>query len=75
MSSFKKFIIEIHRCSLWQVVLIYVGGAWACYEIIDTVTDRIALPTWLPVLAIILFLLGLPFVVAPANCGSSIPTR
>ena len=66
MSSFKKFIIELHRRSLWQVLLIYVGGAWACYEIIDTVTDRIALPAWLPVLAIILFLLGLPFVVATA---------
>jgi len=66
MSGFKKFIHEIHRRSLWQVVAIYIGGAWACYEIIDTVTDRIALPGWLPVLAIILFLLGLPFVLATA---------
>ncbi len=66
MSGLKKLIVEIHRRSLWQVVLIYIGGAWGCYEIIDTVTDRLALPAWLPVFAIILFLLGLPFVVATA---------
>ena len=43
-----------------------VGGAWVCYEIIDTITDRLVLPEWLPVLAIVLFLVGLPFVVATA---------
>ncbi len=66
MSRLKRLIVEIHRRSLWQVLLIYVGGAWVCYEIIDTITDRLALPDWLPVLAIILFLVGLPFVVATA---------
>ncbi len=44
MSRLKKLVLDIHRRSLWQVVVIYVGGAWACYEIIDTVTDRLALP-------------------------------
>jgi hypothetical protein len=29
MSSVKQFIREIHRRSLWQILLIYVGGAWA----------------------------------------------
>ncbi len=43
-----------------------MGGAWVCYEIIDTITDRLVLPQWLPVLAIILFFIGLPFVVATA---------
>jgi len=56
----------MHRRSLWQVMAIYIGGAWACYEIIDTVTDRLALPGWLPVIAIFFFLLGLPFVLATA---------
>jgi TolB-like protein/Flp pilus assembly protein TadD len=64
MSRLKRLIVEIHRRSLWQVLLIYVGGAWVCYEIIDTITDRLALPEWLPVLAIVLFLVGLPAVVA-----------
>jgi len=66
MNPLKGLILEIHRRSLWQVLLIYVGGAWVCYEIIDTITDRLALPEWLPVLAIILFLIGLPVVLATA---------
>jgi hypothetical protein len=66
MPGLKRLIVEIHRRSLWQVLLIYVGGAWVCYEIIDTITDRLALPEWLPVLAIILFLIGLPVVLATA---------
>ncbi|UCC81833.1 MAG: tetratricopeptide repeat protein [Gemmatimonadota bacterium] len=66
MSRFRRLILELHRRSLWQVMLIYVGGAWAGYEIIDAITDRLALPAWLPVLAIILFVLGLPFVLATA---------
>jgi TolB-like protein/Tfp pilus assembly protein PilF len=66
MSGLKHLIAEIHRRSLWQVLLIYVGGAWICYEIIDTITDRLALPEWLPALAIILFLIGLPVVLATA---------
>ena len=73
MPDFKRLIVEIHRRSLWQVVAIYIGGAWACYEIIDTVTDRLALPVWLPVLAIIFFLLGLPFVLATAFVREEAP--
>jgi TolB-like protein len=64
MSGLKRLINEMHRRSLWQVLLIYVGGAWACYELIDTITERFNLPEWLPALAAVLFLLGLPFVVA-----------
>lgn len=66
MSRLKRLILEIHHRSLWQVLLIYVGGAWICYEIIDTLTDRLTLPEWLPALAIILFLIGLPVVLATA---------
>lgn len=66
MSRLSAIIHEVHRRSLWQVLLIYIGGAWFAYEIIDTITDRLALPDWLPVLAIILFLIGLPFVLATA---------
>jgi TolB-like protein len=66
MSRLKRLISEIHRRSLWQVLLIYVGAAWACFELIDAVTARLGLPPWLPGLAIVLFLLGLPLVVATA---------
>lgn len=66
MSRLKKLIIEAQHRSLWQVLLIYVGAAWACFELIDVVTARLELPAWLPGLAIVLFLLGLPIVVATA---------
>jgi TolB-like protein/Flp pilus assembly protein TadD len=66
MSKLKKLIAEIHRRSLWQVLLIYIGAAWACFELIATVAETMGLPGWLPGLAIVLFLLGLPFVVATA---------
>ena len=66
MSSFRQFIREIHTRSLWQVPLIYVGAGWACFELIDAVTNRLGLPVWLPGLAIVLFLLALPVVVATA---------
>ena len=66
MSSLKRLITEVHRRSLWQVLAIYIGAAWACFELIDTVTDRLGLPTWLPGLAIVLFLLALPVVLATA---------
>ena len=66
MPSLKRLISELHRRSLWQVLMIYVGAAWACFELIDTVTDRLGLPAWLPGLAIVLFLLALPVVLATA---------
>ncbi len=75
MSSLKQLISEIHRRSLWQVLLIYLGGAWVCYEIIDAITDRLALPTWLPATALILFLIGLPFVLATAFVQEGGPLR
>jgi serine/threonine-protein kinase len=78
MSSVKRLIAEIHRRSIWQVLLVYVGAAWACFELIDAVAERLALPAWLPGLAIILFLLGLPFVIATAfvreGAGSPLST-
>jgi TolB-like protein/Tfp pilus assembly protein PilF len=74
MSRLKRLIVEVHRRSLWQVLLIYVGAAWACFELIDTVTDRLALPPWLPGLAIVLFLLALPIVVATALIQDGGPT-
>ena len=33
MSKLKKLITEIHHRSLWQVLLIYVGAGWACFEL------------------------------------------
>jgi serine/threonine-protein kinase len=66
MSNLRRLIREIHRRSLWQVLSIYVVSAWFGYEIIDTITNRLALPAWLPGTAIVLFIIGLPIVLATA---------
>jgi len=75
MSRLKHLIREAHRRSLWQVLLIYIGAAWACFELIATVSDTMGLPAVLPGLAIVLFLLGLPFVVATACVREDVTTR
>ena len=66
MSRLKRLIVEIHRHSLWQIVGIYLGGAWLAYEIIQGITEGRGLPEWLPALALVLLVIGLPFVVATA---------
>lgn len=66
MSRFKRLVIEIHRHSLWQIVAIYLGGAWLAYEIIQGITEGRGLPEWLPALALVLLVIGLPLVVATA---------
>ncbi len=38
MSGLKQLIQEIHRRSLWQVLLIYVAAGWVAFEIVQTVT-------------------------------------
>ena len=54
MSSLKKLINEVHRRSLWQVLGIYVVGAWIGYEVIQGLTEGMGLPTWFPSLAVVL---------------------
>jgi serine/threonine-protein kinase len=66
MSRLKRLIVEIHRHSLWQIVGIYLGGAWLAYEIIQGITEGRGLPEWLPAFALVLLVIGLPFVVATA---------
>ncbi|MGD8698630.1 MAG: tetratricopeptide repeat protein [Gemmatimonadales bacterium] len=66
MSHLKRLIVEIHHRSIWQVLLVYIGAGWFCFEIIDSITERFGLPPWLPAVAAVLFFLGLPFVVATA---------
>jgi len=66
MSRLKRLIVEIHHRSLWQVVLIYVGGALIAYQAIQALTEGLGLPQWFPALAVMLFIIGLPIVVATA---------
>jgi eukaryotic-like serine/threonine-protein kinase len=65
-SLLRRFISEIHRRSLWQVLGIYVVGAWLIYQVVLGLTDGLGLPSWVPPVAFVLFLIGLPIVVATA---------
>ena len=62
----KNLIQEIHRRSLWQVLGIYLVGAWIGYEVIQSLTEGLGLPEWFPGLAVVLFIIGLPIVLATA---------
>jgi serine/threonine-protein kinase len=73
MSRLKQLVTEIHRRSLWQVLLIYVGGGWLVFEIVQTVTEGLGLPQWFPAFAALLLLIGLPVVVATAFVGEGEP--
>jgi eukaryotic-like serine/threonine-protein kinase len=66
MNRFRKLVREIHRRSVWQVIGIYGFGSWISYQIILALTDGLGLPSWVPPLAFVLFLVGLPMVIATA---------
>jgi hypothetical protein len=54
---FKKLIEEIHSRSLWQVTLVYVGGAWAMLGHMDIVVE-IGFPHWVFEAAAIILVVG-----------------
>jgi tetratricopeptide (TPR) repeat protein len=62
----RRLIREIHRRSVWQVLGVYLVGAWFGYEVVLALTDGVGLPSWVPPFAIVLFVIGLPIVVATA---------
>lgn len=66
MSYLKRLIIEIHRRSIWQVLAVYVLGAAAGYQVIQSLTEGLGLPRWFPALAVVLFIVLLPVVLAAA---------
>jgi serine/threonine-protein kinase len=66
MNRLKQFITEIHRRSLWQVLGIYLVGAAVGYQLIQALTEGLGLPDWFPALAIVLFIILLPVVLATA---------
>ncbi len=66
MTPLNRLIREIHRRSLWQVLAIYVVAAWIAFEVIQTLTEGLDLPAWFPAFALVLFIVGLPIVLATA---------
>jgi TolB-like protein/Flp pilus assembly protein TadD len=66
VNGLRNLVRELHRRSIWQVLAIYVGGAWLVIEVIDHLIERLGLPDWSYGAAWLLLLLGLPMVVATA---------
>jgi serine/threonine-protein kinase len=66
MSTFKRLIRDIHRRSVWQVLAVYVLGAAAGFQVIQSLTEGLGLPYWFPSFAVVLFIVLLPVVAATA---------
>ena len=62
----KKFVHEIHRRSLWQVLGIYLVGSWFVLQVVDTMSGALRLPDWASPMALVLLIVGLPIVLATA---------
>ena len=59
MSRLKRLIQEIHRRSLWQVLGIYLGGAWVTLQGVEALVSVLGLAKWLPGFALVVLTLGL----------------
>jgi tetratricopeptide (TPR) repeat protein len=62
----KKLIHEIHRRSLWQVLGLYLAGSWLALQVVETLTESAGLPAWVPAMALVLLVIGLPVVLGTA---------
>ncbi len=59
MSIFKRLIHEAHGRSLWQVLGIHLVASWLVFQVVQTLTEGLGLPDWVPPFALILLLIGL----------------
>lgn len=74
MGVVRKVIHELHRRSIWQVLVTFIGGSFVALEVIDQLTETAGLPDWVPPFALVLLLIGLPIVVATAFVQEGLPS-
>jgi TolB-like protein/Tfp pilus assembly protein PilF len=75
VSRLKRLIQEIHRRSLWQVLGIYLGGAWVALQGIEALVSVLGLPGWVPGMALVILIAGLPIVLATAFVQEGVGTQ
>lgn len=73
MPRIRHLIHEIHRRSLWQVLAIYLGSSWLVFEAVQALTEGLHLPEWVPGVAFVLLLVGLPIVLGTAFVQEGLP--
>ncbi len=74
-SALGRWLDEIHRRSLWQVLALYVGAGWAILQVIDPLVQHFVLPDWVFRGAIVLLLIGLPIVLTTAALQHGLRSR
>lgn len=75
MDQIKALIQELHRRSVWQVLIVFLGASWLVIEVVDVFVDRGLVPEWTFTASVVLLLLGLPVVLATAFVQEGPPTR
>jgi tetratricopeptide (TPR) repeat protein len=66
MDRIRKLIHEAHRRSLWQVLSVYMVGAWVALQVVESISESAGLPDWAQPFALVLLIIGLPVVLATA---------
>jgi eukaryotic-like serine/threonine-protein kinase len=74
-SYWRQIVREAHRRSLWQVLGVYLVGSWFAYQVVLGLHDGLGLPGWVPAMAVVLFVIGLPVVLATAIVQEGPPLR
>lgn len=67
----QRFLEEIHRRSMWQVLGVYLGTSWGVLEVTGELIDRLILPESVFRAAIVLLAIGLPIMLATAYFEAS----
>ena len=75
MDFLRRIVREAHRRSLWQVLGIYLVGSWIGYQVVLNVMQGFGLPDWVAPFSLVLFVIGLPIVIATAFVQEGLPER
>lgn len=74
MGYFRRLVREAHHRSLWQVLSVYLVGAWVALQVVESLTESAGLPDWVPSFALVLLVIGLPVVLATAMVQEGVPS-
>jgi serine/threonine-protein kinase len=66
MSRLKQVLSVIHRRTVWQVLLVYIGVSWGLLEATGLFIERFGLPAWAFPAAVLLLAIGLVILLATA---------